>query len=221
MDLHSNFFDEVFERNIVSNSDTTECTPDGQKVKSKSMDYLAGRFDNDFDTSKALRIRSADLHKYNRTESWNCGNDSPSTDTTVEDDIEWEHLSEDEDCSQGSESSFFDTLFLGDENEEVYENSTAMVEPKTIHIKSKTDHDIKIEAKTVNTKNFAQNKPPTKAIWSPFGIPIPPALVWFSVMKQQVNKIPLCADSSRKTVAVHAMNSDSNKKRQCEDCGIC
>ena len=56
------------------------------------MDYLAGRFDNDFDASKALRIRSADLHEYNRTESWNCGNDSPSTDTTVEDDIEWEHL---------------------------------------------------------------------------------------------------------------------------------
>merc|ERR1711871_515641 len=111
----------------------------------------------------------------------------------------------------GSESSFFDTLFLGDENEEVYKNSKAMVEPKTTHIKSKTDHDIKIEAKNVNTKNFAQNKPPTKAIWSPFGIPIPPALVWFSVMKQQVNKIPLCADSSRKTVAVHAMNSSSNK----------
>ena len=211
MDLHSNFFDEVFERNIVSNSDTTECTPDGQKVKSKSMDYLAGRFDNDFDASKALRIRSADLHEYNRTESWNCGNDSPSTDTTVEDDIEWEHLSENEDCSQGSESSFFDTLFLGDENEEVYKNSKAMVEPKTTHIKSKTDHDIKIEPKNVNTKKFAQNKPPTKAIWSPFGIPIPPALVWFSVMKQQVNKIPLCADSSRKTVAVHAMNSSSNK----------
>ena len=31
MDLHSNFFDEVFERNIVSNSDTTECTLAGQK----------------------------------------------------------------------------------------------------------------------------------------------------------------------------------------------
>ena len=207
----SNFFDEVFERNIVSNSDTTKCTPDGQKVKSKSMDYLAGRFDNDFDASKALRIRSADLHKYNRTESWNCGNDSPSTDTTIEDDIEWEHLSEDEDCPQGSESCFFDTLFLCDENEEVQDNSTATVGPETVHIKSKTNHCVKVEPKTVNNKSFAQNKPPTKAMWSPFGIPIPPALVWFSVMKQQVKKIPLGTESSRKTASVHAINRDSEQ----------
>ena len=45
----------------------------------------------------------------------------------------------------------------------------------------------------------------------PFRIPIPPALVWFSVMKQQVKKIPLGTESSRKTASVHAINSDSEQ----------
>jgi len=211
MDLHSNFFDEVFERNIVSNGDTIEGTTAGQKDKLESRankDHQDDSLHGDIDASKLLCIRNGDVRECTRSDSWNCGNDSPSTDTTIEDDIEWEHLSEDEDCSPGSENPFFDPLCLSDEDMQVQEHSAATFEPETTAASLENNYRENVNTKSMNRKNLAQSNPSNKAVWSPFGVPIPPALVWFSVMKQQVKKVPLVKGSSHKTASVDAVNSN-------------
>ena len=86
----------------------------------------------------------------------------------------------------------------------------ATVGPETVHIKSKTNH-CKSRTKNCKYQKFCAEQATNESHVSPFGIPIPPALVWFSVMKQQVKKIPLGTESSRKTASVHAINSDSEQ----------
>merc|ERR1711918_47562 len=54
-------------------------------------------------------------------------------------------------------------------------------------------------ANTTNNSNVNN-----QTTWNPFGIPIPPALVWFTVMKQQINQLPI----TRQDVTVTHSNHD-------------
>jgi len=58
---------------------------------------------------------------------------------------------------------------------------------------------------TTTTANTTTNSNVNnQTTWNPFGIPIPPALVWFTVMKQQINQLPI----TRQDVTVTHSNHD-------------
>jgi hypothetical protein len=204
MNFDSNFFDKVYEENFLIKQNRSIDFFDGDNAKSRNnTNYKI----NNVNINKAnlMRISSVDSIVFSddaQSSVTLASNDydSPLTDTTNEDDIDWECVSDEEeliirrhnDNNKGEQSSmrnFSNTFTLStlddDEEEEIDEEK----ESNCGRLQNKRQESMTImkEKKPTPSKKSEQGS----TTWNPFGIPIPPALVWFSVMKQQVQKLPI------------------------------
>ena len=97
MNLHTNFFDEVYESNFMMKGKKSE---ENENIETKNVNstLFTSKVNNTFvDKSKLLRISSVDSSEDQIVSSSDFeSGSSPLTDTTNEDDVDWDYLSEED-----------------------------------------------------------------------------------------------------------------------------
>ena len=231
MNLHTNFFDEVYESNFMMKEKKSE---ENENIETKNVNstLFTSKVNNTFvDKSKLLRISSVDSSEDQIVSSSDFeSGSSPLTDTTNEDDVDWDYLSEEDENDDVIEFKSQKNILSLDSDEDDEDDdmsntifSNKLLQPRQssmIYTSSDNNHtvqNIRNENKntiaaavtttttTTTTANTTTNSNVNnQTTWNPFGIPIPPALVWFTVMKQQINQLPI----TRQDVTVTHSNHD-------------
>merc|ERR1712072_311208 len=207
------------------------------ETKNVNSTLFTSKVNNTFvDKSKLLRISSVDSSEDQIVSSSDFeSGSSPLTDTTNEDDVDWDYLSEDEnddvdwDYNNDNNKSQKNILSLdSDEDDEDDDMSNTIFSNKLLqprqssmictssdnnhtvqNIRNENKNTIAAAVTTTTTTTTSANTTNNSNVnnqttWNPFGIPIPPALVWFTVMKQQINQLPI----TRQDVTVTHSNHD-------------
>ena len=236
MNLHTNFFDEVYESNFMMKGKKSE---ENENIETKNVNstLFTSKVNNTFvDKSKLLRISSVDSSEDQIVSSSDFeSGSSPLTDTTNEDDVDWDYLSEEDenddvdwDYNNDNNKSQKNILSLdSDEDDEDDDMSNTIFSNKLLqprqssmictssdnnhtvqNIRNENKNTIAAAVTTTTTTTSANttnnSNVNNQTTWNPFGIPIPPALVWFTVMKQQINQLPI----TRQDVTVTHSNHD-------------
>lgn len=160
MNLSSNFFDDVYEKNILN--------PILCKQENTSVNY----WDNDdaFLPSRKDGVPDGrgDLPRILSLDNESIRSSSPSTDLAHED-IDWVHV---------------DT----DEEERGKHEEDSPVKPKEF---LQQPHGTCHEPCAATNSNQRSTTNPAPSSWHPFGLPIPPLLVWLNLMNQKAGKVPI------------------------------
>eukprot|EP00943_MAST-04B_sp_MAST-4B-sp1_P005576 g5576.t1 len=216
MNLDSNFFDKVYEKNfLIKRNRSIDFFGEEDNAKSRTSNY---KFNNvEFNKANLMRVSSVDSIVLFSDDAEPSDTflpndyDSPLTDTTNEDDIDWGGVSDEEelivirrqnDNNKGNKSSmrqYSNTFTLSTLDDDLEEEEDEENENNFGRLQNKRQESMTIikKNKIIPSTNDAKKREQESTTWNPFGIPIPPALVWFSVMKQQVQKLPITRQDVR------------------------
>merc|ERR1712072_1073181 len=104
----------------------------------------------------------------------------------------------------GSNTIFSNKLLQPRQSSMIYTSSDNNHTVQNIRNENKNTIAAAVTTTTTTTTATTNSNVNNQTTWNPFGIPIPPALVWFTVMKQQINQLPI----TRQDVTVTHSNHD-------------